>query len=80
MVNFEQTHPLVIADFSADFQAETSMTIPKDDKLKDHTPQAEHCVNIPTTTNKAADIQSEIAAEWLKLADAILMKPLKRKE
>ena len=53
------------------------MTIAKGDKLKDYTRYAEHCLNMPATTKREADIQNEMAAEWLKLADAIL-HPLKR--
>jgi hypothetical protein len=55
------------------------MTIPQDDKLKDYKRYAEHCATMPATTKREADIQNEMAAEWLKLADAIL-HPLKRKE
>jgi len=54
------------------------MAIPKNDKHKDYARYAAHCLDMVTTTrdqdNRA--IQREMAAEWLKLADAII-HPLK---
>jgi hypothetical protein len=49
------------------------MAIPTNDKTKDYAHYAAHCLYLETA---AADpdsraIQREMAAEWLKLADAI---------
>ena len=54
------------------------MPIPKNDKHKDYTRYAEHCLNMVTAAKDqdSRSIQREMAAEWLKLADAIL-HPLK---
>jgi len=58
--------------------SERTMAIPKNDKHKDYARYAAHCLDMVTTTrdqdNRA--IQREMAAEWLKLADAII-HPLK---
>jgi hypothetical protein len=50
-----------------------SMTLPKNDKFKDYTRYAEHCLNMVAATadQESRCIQREMAAEWLKLADAI---------
>lgn len=50
------------------------MAIPKNDKHKDYTRYAAHCLNNLTTVKDQKDrsIQREMAAEWLKLADAAL--------
>jgi hypothetical protein len=55
------------------------MTIPGNDKHKEYARYANHCLGMVTTTNDqdARAIQREMAAEWLKLADAVL-HPLKR--
>jgi len=76
-VNLEQTFPIAAPKWRGARKRKGIMTIAKGDKLKDYARYAEHCLNMPATTNKEADIQSEMAAEWLKLADAIL-HPLKR--
>jgi hypothetical protein len=56
------------------------MPIPKNDTHKDYVRYAEHCLNMVTTTKdqRARAINREMAAEWLKLADAIV-HPLKPK-
>jgi hypothetical protein len=54
------------------------MVNPKNDKHKDYARYAEHCLRMVTTANERASraIQLEMAAEWMKLADALL-HPLK---
>jgi hypothetical protein len=49
------------------------MTMPKNDKYKDYARYAEHCLNMVagTTDQELCSIQREMAAEWLRLADAI---------
>jgi hypothetical protein len=60
---------------------ERIMPIPKNDKHKDYARYAAHCLDMVTTTKdqEARSINREMAAEWLKLADAILhpLKPVK---
>jgi hypothetical protein len=57
------------------------MTIPKNDKHKEYTRYAEHCLQMATlaTDQDSRSIQREMAAEWLRLADAI-RHPLKRQQ
>ena len=54
------------------------MATPKNDKHKEYARYAEHCLEMvpraPTQEYRA--LQREMAAEWIKLADAIL-QPLK---
>ena len=47
--------------------------MPKNDKFKDYTRYAEHCLNMVAGTpdQELRCIQREMAAEWLRLADAI---------
>jgi hypothetical protein len=54
------------------------MAKPKNDKHKDYARYAAHCLDMVTTTKdqEARAINREMAAEWLKLADAML-HPLK---
>jgi hypothetical protein len=49
------------------------MTVPKNDKFKDYARYAEQCLNVVagTTDQESRSIQCEMAAEWLRLADAI---------
>ena len=49
------------------------MTVPKNDKFKDYTRYAEHCLNMvaETTGQELRCIQREMAAEWLRLADEV---------
>jgi len=49
------------------------MAIPKNDKHKDYTRYAAHCLDLVTTIKNQDDraINREMAAEWLRLADAI---------
>jgi hypothetical protein len=55
------------------------VAIPKNDKHKEYARYAEHCLHLVTVAQDqdARAIQREMAAEWLKLADAVL-HPLKR--
>jgi hypothetical protein len=50
-----------------------SMTVPKNDKYKDYARYAEQCLNMVASTKdeELRRIQREMAAEWLRLADAI---------
>ena len=49
------------------------MTVPKNDKYGDYARFAEHCSNMVASTRdqELRCIQREMAAEWLRLADAI---------
>ena len=49
------------------------MTVPQNDKFKDYTRYAEHSLNMVASTRdqELRCIQREMAAEWLRLADAI---------
>jgi hypothetical protein len=57
------------------------MAKPKNDKHKDYARYAAHCLDMVTTTKdqEARAINREMAAEWLKLADAIAhpLKPMR---
>ena len=52
--------------------------MPKSDKHKDYVRYAEHCLDLVPTIGAQEDrtINREMAAEWLRLADAIA-HPLK---
>ena len=54
------------------------MSAPKNDKHKDYAHYAAHCSYLETAAGDpdSRAIQREMAAEWLKLADAVL-HPLK---
>jgi hypothetical protein len=47
--------------------------VPKNDKFKDYARYAEHCLNMMTVTTdqESRSIRRDMAAEWLRLADAI---------
>jgi len=55
------------------FRVEASMPALKNDKFKDYTRYADHCLNMmaSTTDHGSRRIQHEMAAEWLRLAEAI---------
>jgi hypothetical protein len=57
------------------------MAIPKNDKHKDYVRYAMHCLDVAPalTDQELRTINREMAAEWLKLADAIAhpLKPMK---
>jgi hypothetical protein len=50
------------------------MAIPKNDQHKEYARYAEHCLKlVPAIPDQEyRSIQREMAAEWLKLADAII--------
>ena len=53
------------------------MAIPKNDKHKEYVRYASHCLDIvPAISDQEfRAIQREMAAEWLKLADAVRRRP-----
>jgi hypothetical protein len=55
------------------------MAVPKNDKHKEYARYATHCLNMAASMkdHESRGINREMAAEWLKLADAVL-HPLKR--
>jgi hypothetical protein len=57
------------------------MAIPKKEQHKQYTRYAAHCLDLVTSIESRDDrtINREMAAEWLKLADAIAhsLKPMK---
>jgi hypothetical protein len=55
------------------------MAVSKNDKHKEYARYATHCLNMVASTknHESRCINREMAAEWLKLADAVL-HPLKR--
>ena len=74
--HFEQTHlnnARHISGLKWNRLAAGSMTVPKNDKYKDYARYAEQCLNIVASTRdeELRRIQREMAAEWLRLADAI---------
>jgi hypothetical protein len=54
------------------------MAIPKSDKHKEYVLYAEHCLKMAKIApdQKSRIIQREMAAEWLKLAEAVSLQPL----
>jgi hypothetical protein len=57
------------------------VTTTKSDKHKDYTRYAAHCLTIVTAAKdqESRAIQREMAAEWLRLADAV-RRPSKRRQ
>jgi hypothetical protein len=54
------------------------MAIPKNDKHKNYVRYATHClkmVPVAAVDHEYCAVQREMAAEWLKLADAVLRRP-----
>src|ERR1700719_3871580 len=53
------------------------MAVPKNNKHKDYVRYAEHCLKMVPQAPDQEDrnVQREMAAEWLKLADAVLHPP-----
>jgi hypothetical protein len=49
------------------------MAIPRNDKRKEYARYAAHCLNMVTAAKDqdSRSIQREMAAEWLRLADAV---------
>ena len=56
------------------------MAIPKNEKQKRYARYAAHCLNIVTIAKEQDNraIQREMAAEWLKLADAAVPRRSRR--
>jgi hypothetical protein len=56
------------------------MAIPKDEKYKEYARYAAHCLNMLTITKdpEARAIQREMAAEWIRLADAAVLRRSRR--
>ena len=75
MFHFEQTYLANARQISRlnRIVRQLSMTMPKNDKYKDYARYAERCLNMvaATTDRESRSIQREMAAEWLRLADAI---------
>jgi hypothetical protein len=63
------------------FRLEGSMPALKNDKFKDYTRYAEHCLNMVASTRdqELRCIQREMAAEWLRLAD-VVRRPRRSKQ
>jgi hypothetical protein len=61
--------------------AGTTVTIPKNDRHKEYAKYAAHCLDMMVVAKDkvARALNREMAAEWLRLADAAL-HPLKRKK
>ena len=53
------------------------MAVPENNKHKDYMRYAEHCLKmVPHAPDQEyRNVQREMAAEWLKLADAVLHPP-----
>jgi hypothetical protein len=74
VINFEQTRPNTSPQILGVLIRWGTMANPKNEKRKQYAHYAAHCMYLVTaaTDPDARAIQREMAAEWLKLADAIL--------
>jgi hypothetical protein len=76
VIHFAQTHPSTRGTHTRTVEVipERIMPIPKNDTHKNYVRYAEHCLNlVPTIKDQdVRAINREMAAEWLKLADAVL--------
>jgi hypothetical protein len=81
VINFEQTCPNTPPQILGLLIRWGTMANPKNEKRKQYAHYAAHCMYLVTaaTDPDARAIQQEMAAEWLKLADAIL-HPMVRAE
>jgi hypothetical protein len=81
VMNFEQTRPNTSPQILGLLIRWGTMANPKNEKRKQYAHYAAHCMYLGTaaTDPDARAIQREMAAEWLKLADAIL-HPMARVE
>jgi hypothetical protein len=77
VVNFEQTHPRGRHRFAATLLARGTVPIPSSDKHKEYARYAAHCLAMVTAAKDQGSraIQREMAAEWLRLADAVRRPP-----
>ena len=78
VVNFDQTYSTMRDRFCSSIARDhdgiaRDMTVAKNDKFKDYTRYAEHCLNMVASTRdqELRCIQREMAAEWLRLADVV---------
>jgi hypothetical protein len=81
VVNIAQTHSGSVPQIYRAPQRGSFMATSKSDKHKEYARYADHCLHMVTVAKDqdSRSVQREMAAEWLKLADAIL-HPLKRME
>jgi hypothetical protein len=83
VVTFDQTRLAARSNIAQSkiLQRGAIVAVPKNDKHKEYTRYAAHCLNMVTATKEqeARAIQREMAAEWLRLADAVL-HPLRRQQ
>jgi hypothetical protein len=77
VVNFGQTHPINALQIfcrvgRCKIVSERIMAIPTSNKYKEYARYAAHCLNMVAATKdqESRVINREMAAEWLKLADA----------
>jgi hypothetical protein len=78
VVNFDQTPARESRHIWRVAISETIMDISKNEKHKEYARYAAHCLSVVPAINGQDDaINREMAAEWLRLADAALF-PLKR--
>jgi hypothetical protein len=79
VVNFDQTYPGATDFVGCSVALEEIMAVPKNDKHREYVRYAEHCLDlVPSVADQdSRAINREMAAEWLRLADAIA-HPLKR--
>jgi hypothetical protein len=74
VVLFDQNHPNDASQILGDVECPGGiMAISKNDKHKEYSRYAAHCLKmVPAAGDqKSRTIQREMAAEWLKLADAV---------
>jgi hypothetical protein len=78
VINFEQPSPGKLRHISLRAESWEGI-LAANDKHKDYVRYAEHCLKmVPAAADQEyRAVQREMAAEWLKLADAVL-HPLKR--
>jgi hypothetical protein len=79
VVNFSQVHSKT-PKFTSKWALERGiMSAPKNDKQAEYARYAAHCLDMVTLAKdrESRAIQREMAAEWLRLADAVA-HPLKR--
>jgi hypothetical protein len=74
VINFEQSRPNDLTQIRGLLIRWGTMANPKNEKRKQYAHYAAHCLYRVTAAADpdARAIQREMAAEWLKLADAIL--------
>lgn len=77
--DFEQTHLIVVTQtcLPSGKTSGGTMAIPKTDKHREYTRYALHCMNMVAAVadQQSRNIQREMAAEWLKLAESVRRRP-----